>query len=303
MLRKCGHNMRERLRSFGEWADLQIKWLFNLPLFMALGLTVFFPIAYAFALSFSSWFMVANPSPKWFTFGNYIKLLGDRRFIAAVIRTLHFTSTAVGIEFILGLAIALLLNYEFKGRKIYRVLLLIPMMCVPMVIALMWRTMFNYTFGVINYLMEVVGFSKIEFLGNPKVVIFSIVLVDVWQWTGFITIIILAGLYSMPKAPLEAALMDGANRRQCFIYVTIPSIRSHIGAAVILRSIGAFKIFEVIWGMTEGGPNFASETLYPFTYAHTFRYYYIGYGSAAGVVFFLIILGINMIFIYLRRSK
>jgi len=159
--------MTKRLTFLGEWADSQVKWLFNLPLFMVLGLTLFYPIAYAFALSFSTWFMVINPSPKWFTFGNYIKLFGDHRFVAAVIRGLYFTSVAVGIEFILGLVIALLLNCEFRGRKIYRVLLLIPMMSVPMVIAIMWRTMFNYTFGVINYLIEIAGFSKIEFSAAP----------------------------------------------------------------------------------------------------------------------------------------
>jgi len=131
----------------------------------------------------------------------------------------------------------------------------------------------------------------------------SVIAFDVWQWTSFITMIVLAGLCSLPNAPREAALIDGANRWQRFIYITLPLIRGHIGAAVILRSIGAFKIFEIIWGMTEAGPNFASETLYPFTYAQAFRYYYLGYASASGVMFFLLILGISMIFIYLRRSN
>lgn len=290
-------------KSFGEWIDPQVKWLFNVPMLLALGLTLFYPIAYGFALSFSKWFMVANPSPQWFTFSNYIKLFADTRFVAATLRSVYFMLTAVGIEFILGLAIALLLNCKHRGRKVYRILLLIPMMSVPMVVAIMWRTMFNYTFGVINYVIDLLGFSKVEFLGNAKIVLFSIVLVDVWQWTAFITMIVLAGLYALPISPMEAARIDGATRWQRFIHVTLPLIQGHMAAAVILRSIGAFKTFEIIWGMTEAGPNFASETLYPFTYAQAFRYYYLGYASAAGVLFFLVILGINVVFIYLRRSR
>jgi len=293
----------KRFEYLGEWVDSQTRWLFNVPLFIALGLTLFYPMIYAFALSFSKWFMVTNPSPIWFTFSNYVKLFSDARFIAATRRTLFFAFAAVGIQLVFGLTIALLLNCEVKGKKVYRILLLIPMMSTPMVVAITWRTMFNYSFGVINYLIHSIGFSKVEFLGNPNVVMMSIVIVDIWQWTAFVTMIILAGLYSLPRAPIEAAMIDGTNRWQRLVHVILPLIKSHIGAAVILRSIAAFKVFELVWGMTEGGPNFASETLYAFTYAQGFRYYYMGYACAAGVLFFFMVFGINLIFIYMRRSK
>lgn len=283
--------------------DSHIPWLFNVPLFIGLGITAFYPFLVAVSLSFSNWFMAASPSPQWWTFSNYPALFTDERFIAAFGRTFYYALVVVSFQLAIGLGLALLLNYEVPGKNIYRVLLLLPMLIVPMAVALMWRTMYNRAFGIINYFIEILGFPPVIFLGSEKFALPSIMVVDIWEWSPFVMIILLAGLNSIPHQLLEAARIDGASRYRVFFYITLPLLRLHIGTAVILRSIASFKVFALIWGITRGGPNFATETLYPFIYRESFVYYKMGYACAAAVVFFLIVFGMNMVFVRTRKVR
>jgi len=278
-------------------------WFFNLPLFAVSALVFIFPFFAVIFLSFYRWNLTVDASPTWIGLQNYLRLFNDSRFVAAVKRNFYFSFVATGIQLALGLGIALLLNYEIRGKKIYRTLLLIPVMCSPIVVALIWRLMLNSSFGIINYFLEELGFGRITFLGNKQWVMRAIILVDTWQWTPYVALILLAGLQSLPPEVMEAAQVEGANCLQRFTHITLPLMVPHVTTALILRFTLAFKVFDTIWGMTRGGPAFASETLYPFIYSQNFLYFWVGYASAAAVIFLFIILIVGCVIFQLRIRK
>lgn len=282
--------------------DKNFKYIFNLPLYIVLGIVVIFPLVYVFSLSFFDWQLTTNRI-VFNKIGNYFELFKDARFINAIWRNFYFAFFSVLLQIILGFGIALILNAKIKGVKIYRLLLMIPMMSSPIVVALTWRFMLNRSFGIVNHFLEKFGFQALSFLGDKSLVLPSIILVDTWQWTPYVIILLLAGLQSLPPEPLEAAQIDGANPFQRFFLITLPLMKTHLGSAVILRTVMAFKIFDIIWGMTRGGPAFASETLYPYIFSQSFLYFRIGYSCAAAVLFLLINLGLSLILNHFKADK
>ncbi len=276
---------------------------FNLPLFAVSALVFIFPLVSVVFLSFHRWNLGVDASPIWVGLQNYKELFNDSRFLAAIQRNFYFSFVATGIQLVLGLAVALLLNCEIRGKEIYRSLILIPVMCSAIVVALIWRLMLNSSFGIVNYFIQKVGFQPIAFLGDKEWVIPAAILVDTWQWTPYVALILLAGLQSLSPEITEAAQIDGANSLQRFIHMTLPLLRPHIYTALILKFTSAFKVFDTIWGLTKGGPSFASETLYPFIYTQNFLYFRTGYASAAAVIFLLVILGLGYAIFQIRMGE
>jgi multiple sugar transport system permease protein len=269
--------------------------------FLALGVVAVFPAITIFYLSFHAW-QLGISSVQWVGLENFVELITDERFIDAIWHTIYFVGGGVSVQLLLGLGIALLLNRELKGKNFYRIAILLPMMCMPSAISMIWRIMYNRTFGVLTYLVTHLGFAPINWLGTKNLAIPALLMVDVWQWTPFIMIILLAGLQSLPKSCFEAAVIDGASRTQTFFYVTLPLMKFHILAALILRSILSFKVFDKVWIITEAGPNFASETLNVYAYTQAFLYFRFGYACAVGIAFSVIILGMTIFQIRILRG-
>ncbi len=279
------------------------SWVFPAPAVVVLFLLMVFPVLYTLYMSVQRWEFSALTPPQFIDVQNYVTMFTrDSRFWPAVWRTFSFTFLAVGVETVLGVAIALIFNREFAGKGLIRTIFLFPMVATPVAIALVWATMFNPSLGVLNYFIQGLGLPMVLWTSQPQWVIPSLALVDIWEWTPFITLIALAGLSSLPPDPYEAALIDGASPWQTLIYITLPLLRPTIVVAVLFRMIDALKTFDIIEVITQGGPAFQSETLNIFIFQNAFNYYHLGYASAVLVFFFVLVLGVSLLLLQVRRA-
>jgi multiple sugar transport system permease protein len=226
----------------------------------------------------------------------------DSRFLNALGRTLVYTALAVAIEVALGIALALMFAKPFLGRGVARSVFLLPMVATPVAISLVWLLMYDPASGVLNYLLNVVGLPGSLWVNDSVLALPALVLVDVWQWTPIVMLMVLGGLTALPDDPFQAARIDGASDWQIFRYLTLPMLRPYIVVAALFRGIDALKTFDSIYVITRGGPNFASETLNLYIYASAFDYLHFGSSSAMLVVFFMIVLAFSVALIAFRRK-
>jgi multiple sugar transport system permease protein len=289
--------------SVSRWIERNLKWVFALPAVIFIVLMMAFPIAYNAWISLTEWSMSALTPPKFVGLSNYIGLLAkDHRFWMSVWRTFYFTLAGVAGETVLGLALAMLLNRDFPGKNFLKTLFLLPMVATPVAIGMVWLLMFEPSIGYLNFIIGKLGIAPQAWLASEATALSSLVLVDVWQWTPMMALIILAGLVSLPADPYEAAEVDGATPWQSFWHLTLPMLRPTIGVAVILRAIDALKTFDIIYTMTQGGPNHATETLNIYGYTLGFSYFSMGSASSLLVIFFAIVMGVVVFLNWARRG-
>lgn len=283
--------------------DRYFAWIMPTPAVIVLLVLMVFPVAYTVYLSFTKWSPTSLGSPAFIGLDNYLELIfKDERFRNAVWRTVWFTVVAVSIQCVLGVGLALIFNREFLGRGIFRTIFLMPMVATPVAIALVWMFILDINSGVLNYFLDLIAGVRVAWLSNRGIVMWSLILVDTWQWTPFIMLISLAGLSALPTEPYEAAMIDGASPVQLFWYLTLPMLRPTLMVALMFRSIDALKTFDIIYVITQGGPAYASETLNLYGYAQGFLYFDMGYASALLVLYFILVLGVSFLFIRLRRT-
>lgn len=226
-----------------------------------------------------------------------------RQVLESLWHTLVYTVLSVVAPLFLGTLAALVFDAQFPLRGFLRGVFVMPMMATPVAIALVWTMMFHPQLGVLNYLLSFIHIGPLEWIYNQSTVIPSLVLVETWQWTPLVMLIVLGGLAAVPREPYESAEIDGANAWQKFRYLTMPMIAPFLMIAVIIRSIDAVKSFDIIYAMTQGGPGTASETINIYLYNTAFAYYDIGYGSAMAVVFFIIIVALSFVLLMVRQRS
>jgi len=210
----------------------------------------------------------------------------------------------VGIEFLLGFALALLLNRDFRGKRVLVSLAVVPMMIAPVAVGLMWRVALNYELGIVTYLIRSVGIPlKEALLGTSATALPTLMVIDIWQWTPFIFLIMLAGLHGLPKEPYEAAQVDGASKWQIFRMLTLPLLKPLIVIALLLRVIDAFKTFDQVYILTGGGPGNVTDLVCMFAYRINFKVYNLGYGASVVLVIFLMILIVTALFYTVTQKK
>ncbi len=273
-------------------------WPFVVPALVVIGAVIVFPWVFTLWMSVNSWTL--GQAQTFAGLDNYIRLATDFRFWESLWHTLIFTVLAVVAPLFLGTLAALIFDAQFPGRGFLRGVFVMPMMATPVAIALVWTMMFHPQLGVLNYLLSLVGIGPQEWIYNRYSVIPSLVLVETWQWTPLIMLIVLGGLAALPREPYESAEIDGANAWQKFRYLTLPMIAPFLMIGVIIRAIDAIKSFDIIYAMTQGGPGTASETINIYLYNTAFSYYDIGYGSAMAVVFFVIIIALSFALMMVR---
>jgi len=234
---------------------------------------------------------------------NYAKMLVDERFQWAIVRTLVFTAASVVAPVILGVWAAVCFASNFRLRGLARTIFVLPMMATPVAIALVWTMMFHPQLGVLNYLLGLMGLPPSLWVYDSATVIPALVMVETWQWTPLVMLIVLGGIASLPQDPYEAAVLDGASAWQMFRHITLPLAWPFIIVAAVIRMIDALKAFDTIYVITLGGPGTSSETLNILLYQTAFAYYDLGYGSAMVVVFFVLILLISMILLHVRQRQ
>jgi multiple sugar transport system permease protein len=221
---------------------------------------------------------------------NFQKAIGDENFLQALWITVLVMIVAVTIEFLLGLGVAMLLNRKnVRGHFFYMTLLLTPMMMPIIAGGLLWRMLLDVRWGAVNAVVEFLSLPAIDFLGDIHWSLPSVMLVDVWQWTPFVVLILLSGLRAIPEELHEAAVVDGAGRFQAFRNVTWPLLAWPVMIVLLIRSMDAFKIFDVVYGLTFGGPGNSTTTVSFFIYKQGFSQFNLGYAAALSWIVFIIV--------------
>jgi multiple sugar transport system permease protein len=276
-------------------------WYFAVPAAVVVVGVILFPWLFTLFMSVHDW-KVTGETP-FVGLANYAKMLGDERFQWAVWRTLYFTALSTIAPVLLGVFAAVCFASEFKLRGVARTIFILPMMATPVAIALVWTMMFHPQLGVLNYLLTSVGLPPSTWVYDSSTVIPTLVMVETWQWTPLIMLIVLGGIASLPQDPYEAATLDGASVWQMFRHITLPLVWPFIVVATVIRLIDALKAFDTIYVITLGGPGTSSETINILLYQTAFAYYDLGYGSAMVVVFFVLILLISMLLLHVRQRQ
>jgi len=289
------------VRIISEWRQLAIRekhvfYLFLAPTIVVLLTVTIYPLIYSLALCFHRYYL-NKPQLGWQLAGldNFRWVVSDSIVRTIIWNTFYITALAVSIEFVLGFSLALILNREFRGKDVFRTLLLIPMVLPPIVVALNWKHMYLTQWGVINWFLSTIGLvgttseSWIDWMGNAGIVKFSIAIVDVWQWTPFMILILLAGLQAIPQEPYEAALVDGASRVQIFRNLTLPLMKPMILIALLLRTMDLIRMFDIPYILTYGGPGYSSETVSLFTFKLAWTHANMGHAATLSWVLLIII--------------
>jgi len=274
-------------------------WAFVLPAGLVVAAVILLPWIFTLVMSVYEWKIGSDPN--FVALANYQRLFTDERFGWAIIRTLYFTAAAVFFPMVLGVAAAVTFQRNFPFRGVARTVFILPMMATPVAVGLVWTMMFHPQLGVLNYLLTSVGLPPSAWSYDAVSVIPTLVLVETWQWTPLVMLIVLGGLASLPQDPYEAAKLDGATAWQMFRHISLPLVWPHIVVALVIRTIDALKAFDTIFVISNGGPGTASETLNIFLYQTAFAYYDMGYASAVTVVFFVLIMLVSLVLFSVRQ--
>jgi len=276
-------------------------WVFAVPAALVVAAVIVFPWLFTLVMSVHDWKVSGNVYYVGLT--NYAHLLHDDRFLWAVARTLYFTTAAVVLPVLIGIWAAVCFARQFPLRGAARTAFILPMMATPVAIALVWTMMFHPQLGVLNYLLTSVGLPPSSWVYSSTTVIPTLVMVETWQWTPLVMLIVLGGISSLPIDPYEAAEIDGANGWQMFRYITLPLIWPFIVVAAVMRVIDALKAFDTIFVITNGGPGTSSETINMLLYQTAFGYYDLGYASAMVLVFFVLIMLLSLVLLHTRQQE
>lgn len=266
-----------------------------------IGLTAFtlLPILSSLGLSFTDWDLLRPPA--FVGVSNYRHLLGDPEFWRTLRNTVTFLVGYVPLVLTTGLLVAVLLNASIPFRQVFRAMYFVPVVTSWVAVALVWKWLFNPVYGLINSAIGTLGITGPAWLFDPNWAMVAVILTSVWKDTGFVMVIMLAGLQGIPREYYEAASIDGASRPQGLFHITIPLLAPTLIFCLSISLIGAFQVFDQVYVMTEGGPAGATMVLVERVVANAFSYSRMGYASAVSWVLFLLIFVVTVFFYRIRR--
>jgi multiple sugar transport system permease protein len=293
---------RQRLNTL---SDTALKRLFLWPTLILLIAFNIFPLLYSLYLSFTDYSAIANRAPQWIGLQNYRDILNDRQLWIYFRNTGRYVVLSVALETLVGFGLALLLRRKFWGSGIITTLILIPMMCSPVVVGLFWKMMYNPGYGIFNYLLGFPAGRGPDWLSSPRLALWAVIIVDVWMWAPYVMLLCLAGLSAIPDYLYEAAEIDRASGLYTFWRITLPQVAPMLLIAVLFRTIEAFKTFDLVMGLTGGGPGDTTELvavdLYRLAFLGQFN---TGKSSALAYIVLVIITGVSNIYVrYLNKLK
>lgn len=273
-----------------------LPYLLSLPaLLVCIGILI--PFVTAVSYSFQRYNLSFPDARGYIWFENYLNLFTDAPFWNTVRVSLIYTVATVGVQLVLGLCIALLLQRRSKVNNAMSVLLILPLMVAPAIASLMWKLMTNPGFGVLNYLLRMVGIDDFGWSSRPESAMFTVVLVDTWVYTPFITVLLLAGLRALPRAPFEAAELDGVPASFVFFRITLPMLMPYILTAGMFRMLDSIQQFDIIYSMTQGGPGDTLTVFQVQAYLEAFSFSNIGKSAALVLVLWAITYALSTLFI------
>jgi len=282
--------------------DRRFGYALAAPSLTVLFLIILFPVLSALFTSLHEYTLIAPNFDTFTGFANFKLALGDAEFRHSAFLTLRFVIGVVLLEFVIGFGVALMLNKVERFKPIYYAILLCPLLMNPVIVGLIWRMFLHPNLGIVNYLLSTIGISPVNWLGDTKIAIWTVILVDIWHQVSFMIVLLLAGLSSLPKEPYEAARVDGANAFQCFIHITLPMMHTVIIVTLLIRFIFAVKTYDLIYIMTRGGPGVATDLVSYFIYRTAFVSLNIGEASAMSILLLTAILALTTYLYRYMRS-
>ncbi|PZX12880.1 multiple sugar transport system permease protein [Palleronia aestuarii] len=276
-----------------ERRDRRFGWMLSAPGLLLLGAVVLFPIVWAGLTSFFDYTLLMPGYDSFVGIGNYRMAAGQGEFLHSAWITLLFVVAVVAIQFVIGMVVALALNDARRGKSVYYLILLCPLLINPVVVGLMWRMILHPTLGIVNWLLGTVGIAPVNWLGAPDMAFWTVVLVDIWHQVSFMVVLLLAGLSALPTEPYEAARCDGATAFQRFWHITLPLMRPVIIVTLLIRMIFAIKTYDIIYIMTRGGPGVATDLISYFIYRRAFVSLDLGQACAMAVMLLVVIAGMT----------
>jgi len=286
-----------------------IKRVKNYPLYMVLPailvlvILTIYPFIYLLYVSLFIW-PISPTLPRIFLgFGQFTYLFTSPQFIESVKVTFNLMVVGVTIQISLGMLLAILLSTKARYTNFFTLPFMIPVFIAPIVVGLIWKFMFNYDLGILNYLLNIIGLDSVNWLGTTRNAFWSVILIDTWQWTPFTTLIIKAGLDSVDPTPIEAATVDGANRFQIFRHVTFPSIAPIFTVALLFRTLDAFKAFDIIYVVTRGGPGGSTYVLGYNIWKTAFFQNQLGLAAAMSVIMIIIASALAYILVKIMKKQ
>jgi multiple sugar transport system permease protein len=262
-----------------------------------------YPLVTSLIRSFES-YDPRTTSWTWIGLANYRQLFSDPEFWHTVEHTFVFTFGAVAIQVVLGTALALFFNQKLRGATLVRGILILPMLLTPIVVGLMWRALLNPNWGMLNWIANELGFHNVQWLSDPGTALRTLILVDCWQWTPFVFVIVYARLQALDQEVFEAGSVDGATWFQRTRYLTLPMLMPAIVFAAVFRGIDAFRTFDLVYGLTNGGPVQATTTLSFESFQNGFEFLHYGYASAVAYVMVIVAaIGVTILFRFVRVRR
>lgn len=245
------------------------------------------PLGYSLKTSLQDFRL--GKAPAFVGFQNFDTLLRDSNFHSSLATTVIYTVAATGLEFVLGLGLALLLKDEFPFQGVVRSSLIIPMVIAPIVVGIIWRLLYNADVGLFSFAVQALTGKSFSVLSSTSLALPALILVDIWEWTPFMFLILLAGIQSLPQEPFEAARVDGARPWDIFLNLTLPMLKPVIAVAILIRALDAFTVFDQVFVLTQGGPGTATEVATLMIYKTAFRFSQFGYGAAMAVAVLVLV--------------
>jgi multiple sugar transport system permease protein len=264
--------------------DRVFGWLASAPGLTALFAVILFPVVWAFWTSLHEYTLITPSFDTYLGTDNYQKAIEDGEFRHSMRLTAFFVAVVVLLEFLIGFAVALMLNNVERFKPVYYAILLCPLLMNPVIVGLIWRMFLHPQLGIVNYLLGLAGIPPVNWLGSTAVAIWTIVLVDIWHQVSFMIVLLLAGLAALPREPYEAARVDGASALASFWHITLPLMRPVIIVTLLIRAIFAVKTYDLIYIMTRGGPGVSTDFISYFIYRTAFVSLNIGEASAMSIV-------------------
>lgn len=288
-------NLRVRIKDRHMWV------LFVLPGVLLLVLVLGIPAISSLSYSIQP----EKEDTVSYTFSNYTNLTKDPFFKRIFLNTAIFVFLSVASHMVLGLAVAMVLNTALPAKPLFRLITLLPWVVPDVVAGIIWKWMCNPIYGAINDVLLKLGLinSQIEWLSNPKLALFSVILVNLWRGFPFVMLILLAGLQAIPQQLYEAAAIDGASKPQCFFHITIPGLKKMIVVALALDIVWEVRRFGLIQAMTQGGPGILTEVLSTYTYKQYFQFFRFEYASAIAVVITIVLLLVSLPYILMMSQE
>jgi len=272
----------------GDRPKQPLSWLLLAPAVALVGVMTIVPLGYSVVTSLQDFPL--GQAPGFVGLQNFRRLMGDANFASSLETTLVFTISATGLEFVLGLGLALLLKQEFAFQGIIRSSLIIPMAIAPVVVGIMWRLLYNADVGLFSFTTQALTGHSVRVLSSTTLALPALILVDVWEWTPFMFLLLLAGIQSLPQEPFEAARVDGASAWNIFLHLTMPMLRPVIVVALLIRALDAFTVFDQVFVLTQGGPGTATEVATLMVYKTAFRFSQFGYAASMAVALLALVM-------------